>query len=268
VAPAPDRDAERLDRSAYELVFSDDFDGPSLDGDRWVDHYLPEWTTPDRSQARYAFDGDGLELLVEAGQPAWRPEDGLLRVSSIQTGTFSGPLGSPVGQSRNRPDRRVRTPQPTRRLWTPSGGLVEATVRASGDPTCMTAVWLAGFEETGPDDSGEVCVVELFGDVIGPGRSQVRTGVKALNDPRLRDDVVDVVLDLDATEEHTYAAAWDADGARFFVDDVLVHAVAQGMDYPLQLLVDLFEFPAEERRDPAGYPKSAHVRSVRGYRRR
>ena len=42
----------RLDRSGYELVFAEDFHAPHLDPTRWVGHYLPQWTTPDRSEAR------------------------------------------------------------------------------------------------------------------------------------------------------------------------------------------------------------------------
>ena len=38
------------------------------------------------------------------------------------------------------------------------------------------------------------------------------------------------------------------------------------MDYPLLVLVDLFEFPAGPRRDPAQYPKVGEVATVRGYR--
>jgi CubicO group peptidase (beta-lactamase class C family) len=257
--------AARLDRGQHELTFADDFSGDRLDPERWVDHYLPHWTTPERSAARYEL-GDGLRLLIEADQPAWRPEDGELRVSNIQTGSFSGPSGSPVGQHRHRDGLLVRTAQPARRLWTPSSGLVEVVVAASADPRCLTAVWLVGFEEGSPAESGEICVAELFGDAIGPGRSQVRLGVKAHHDPRLRTDMVDLLLDLDATEAHSYAAEWDGSGVRFFVDDHLVRTADQVIDYPLQLMVDLFELPVESVRDPAGYPKSAHVTAVRGYR--
>jgi ribosomal protein S18 acetylase RimI-like enzyme len=42
--------------------------------------------------------------------------------------------------------------------------------------------------------------------------------------------------------------------------------VRQRIDYPLQLMVDLFEFPEGAGRDPAAYPKLGEVRSVRGYR--
>jgi hypothetical protein len=256
---------ETLDRAELDLVLSDDFTGDVLDPDRWIDHYLPHWTTAERSAARYDLDGDGLRLLIEADQPAWRPEDGRMRASNLQTGSFSGPTGSTIGQHRHREDLLVRSPQPLRRLWTPSSGLVEARVRASVDPTCLTAIWLVGLEAASPHESGEICVAELFGNVIGGARSQVRLGVKAHHDPRLRTEMVDLILDLDATEEHGYVAEWDSHQVRFSVDDVHVFTVDQGIDYPLQLMVDLFEFPVTDARDPASYPKSAGVRSVRGY---
>jgi hypothetical protein len=253
------------DRADLDLVFADDFTGGRLDPERWIAHYLPHWTTPERSAARYRLDEGGLRLLIEADQPAWRPEDGELRVSNVQTGSFSGPMGSPIGQHRHREDLVVRSPQPTRRLWTPSSGRVEARVQASGDPACLTAVWLVGVEEASPEDAGEICVAELFGNAVGRQRSQVRLGVKAHSDPRLRTEMVDLLLDLDATEEHTYAAEWDAARVRFFVDDLEVHTVDQGTDYPLQLMVDLFELPAGDERDRSSYPKTASVRWVRGY---
>ena len=263
----------RLDRSGLVPAFTDDFTGPRLDPQRWVAHYLPQWTTPERSAARHRLSEEGLHLLVEADQPEWRPEDPGLRVSNVQTATWSGPVGSALGAHRHRPGVLVRTAQPDRRLWTPTAGAVEVTARASADPDCLFAVWLVGTEERSPRDSGEVCVAELFGSATGPERSTVRLGVKAHGDPRLRDDVVDVELPLDATAEHTYAATWDERRVRLFVDDELVHEVGQGLAYPLQLMVDLFELPPagggagrDADRDPARYPKEAVVRSVRGHR--
>ena len=260
--------AGEVDRSKFELVFGDDFTGDTLDTGRWIDHYLPQWTTPERSAARYALNGRGLQLLIEADQPAWRLEDGELRVSNLQTGSFSGPLGSPRGQDRHRPDLEVRSPQPARRLWTPSAGLVEVAARATSDPTCMLAFWLIGFEEASPQESGEICIAELYGNAIAPDRSQVRLGVKAHDDPSLHDEMTDVTLPFDAKEEHTYAAEWNTKRVHFFVDDQLVRTVEQSLDYPLQLMIDLYEFPATAERDPANYPKTAHVDAVRGYQPR
>jgi hypothetical protein len=94
-------------------VFLEDFDAQTLDQARWVDHYLPQWTTPERSLARYALTDDGLQLRIDADQLDWRPEDAPLRVSNIQTATFSGPLGSTRGTHRHRSDGlTVRTRHP------------------------------------------------------------------------------------------------------------------------------------------------------------
>lgn len=254
-----------LDRTPYRLVFADDFGGSALDADRWVDHYLPHWTTPERSAARYRLGPGGLQLRIEADQPAWRPEDGELRVSNLQTGSWSGPLGSPRGQHRHRPELVVRSPQPTRRGWTPSGGLVEVTASGTRDPTGMLAFWLVGFEEVSADQSGEICVAELYGNAMSRDRSQVRLGVKPHHDPGLHHDMTDVMLPLDTGDQHTYAAAWDADRVRFYVDEQLVRTVDQGLQYPLQLMVDLFEFPTDGPRVPAEYPKTASVTQVRGW---
>jgi hypothetical protein len=267
VDPHEGHHPDALDRPGYELAFDENFAGPTLDGHRWVAHYLPHWTTAERSAARYELRLGVMRLRIDADQPAWRVDDGELRVSNLQTGTFSGPLGSSIGQHRHRADLAVRTAQSTRRLYTPSSGLVEAVLRASPDPTCMLAFWLVGFEEESAEQSGEICVAELFGSAIGPRGSGVRIGVKAHNDPRLHDDMEEVALDLEATTWHAYAAEWTAERIRFFVDDQLVRTVHQTMDYPLQVMVDLFEFPAGTDRDPVAYPKLGEVKAVRGYRR-
>lgn len=242
----------------------DTFTGPALDAGLWIPHYLPHWTTPERSAARYDFVPGGLRLRIDHDQQAWRPEDGEMRVSNLQTGSWAGPVGGTLGQHRHRPDGLVvRTATPTRRLWTPSSGEVEVVVSASPDPTCMVGVWLVGLEESSPNDSGEICLAELFGDQVGPDGSTVRLGIKAHHDPRLRTDLADVRLPMDATAPHSYAAYWDATGVRLHVDGAPVWTSDQVLAYPLQLMIDLFEFPTGPR-DSDHYPRTAVVRSVTG----
>jgi len=245
----------------------DAFPGPDLDRERWVDHYLPHWTTPERSAARYDFcRPGGLRLRIDHDQPAWRPEDGAMRVSNIQTGTFAGTTGSARGQHRHREDGLlVRTATATRRLWTPTYGRLEVSASACPDPTCMLGIWLIGFEEGSPEESGEICLAELFGDRIGTPSSTVRVGIKAHHDPRLTTDLSDLTLPIDATSAHTYSVEWDEDGVRFSVDGQLVKTSHQSLDYPLQLMVDLFEFPPAGERRTADYPKAAVVHRVEGY---
>ena len=256
----------RLDRGEYVLEFEETFASDELSAARWVPHYLPHWTTPERSAARYTRTGAGLRLRIDDDQPAWRDADGGLRVSNLQSGSWSGQLGSSRGQHRHVDGLTVVTPQPERRLYTPRSGLVEARLRASIDPTTMLAFWLIGFEADSPDDSAEICVVELFGDSIGTVTSTLSIGVKAHHDPRMRDDMARIPAALDASAWHTYGAAWTRHRVRFFVDDQLVRTVDQGVDYPMQLMVDLFEFRADETTDARAYPKTGEVAAVRGYR--
>jgi hypothetical protein len=255
-----------VDRSRYVLEFEERFESERLE--QWVPHYLPHWTTPERSAARYEHSTGMLRLRIDEDQPEWREADAGLRVSNLQSGSWSGPLGSARGQHRHVDGLSVVTPQPERRLYTPRAGLVEADLRAVADPTTMLAFWLVGFEAESPDDSGEICVVELFGDSIGSSACTLSIGVKAHHDPCLRDDMTRVPARIDATDWHTYAAEFNPHRVRFFVDDQVVRTVDQGTDYPMQLMIDLFEFRADHTVDPAGYPKTGDVGAIRGYRQR
>jgi Glycosyl hydrolases family 16 len=255
-----------IDRSRYVLEFEELFLSDQLE--QWVPHYLPHWTTPERSAARHEVSHGILRLRIEEDQPTWRDEDSGLRVSNLQSGSWSGPLGSARGQHRHVDGLRVVTPQPERRLYTPRAGVVEADLRAVADPSTMLAFWLIGFEAESPDNSGEICIVELFGDSIGTSASTLSIGVKAHHDPRLHDDMMRIRTKIDATTWHTYAAEWNPYRIRFFVDDQLVRTVEQGIDYPMQLMIDLFEFRPDNKNDPATYPKTGDVGAIRGYRRR
>ena len=239
---------------------SDDFaDGP--DPALWVPSYLAHWTTPDRAAARFDARPDGLRLRIDADQPDWRPEDAPLRVSNLQTGSFSGPLGSERGTHRHRPDGlRVRTPTPTNLLWAPRSGRIDLTVSASTDDGCMLAAWLVGTEHESPDDSGEICLFEI--DARRPGAPwTARTGIKAHGDTRLQTAMSDVELTLDAGRPHTWTVIWGGGATTVGCEGRVVFHAAQAPDYPLFLLVDLFEIG-----EPGGaYPKTAMIHRLRGW---
>jgi beta-glucanase (GH16 family) len=106
----------------------------------------------------------------------------------------------------------------------------------------MAAMWLSGFEEH-PDDSGEICVVEVFGRSVEDHSAEVGVGVKQLHDPRLVHDFVTPRIEIDVSEFHTYAVAWNAQAADFFVDEVQVHSCAAPPTYPMQAMLAVFDFP-------------------------
>jgi Glycosyl hydrolases family 16 len=254
-------------KAGYELEFEDTFESSSLDEQRWIPHYLPQWSTSERTRARYAL-GDGLlRLRIEADQEPWCPElDGDVRVSSLQTGVFAGPVGSSVGQHRFSPDAVVREAQRARRLYTPQYGLIELRAKATDDPAAMVALWMIGFEDE-PRRSAEICVCEIFGRDVKRDRAAVGMGVHPFGDPAIEDEFAAATLPIDAREFHVYAADWTPERVVFSVDGEEVKTVEQSPSYPMQLMLNIYEFPSDGPRDPAGYPKEFVVDYVRGYRR-
>jgi Glycosyl hydrolases family 16 len=250
------------------LEFEDDFDGDRLDQTRWLPYYLPQWSTRERAAARYEVAGGCLRLLIEADQKPWCPElDGEVRVSSLQTGLFAGPLGSAVGQHRFNPDAVVTEQQQNVRLYTPQYGLFELRARATDDPRSMVALWMIGYEDE-PAHSAEICVCEIFGRDVAPGHAKVGMGVHPFGDPDIADDFAAETVPIDAREFHVYAAEWEPERVAFFVDGERIRTVDQSPGYPMQLMLGIYEFPGEAGAPNrvAGYPKEFIVDYVRGYR--
>ena len=242
-------------------AFADDFRGPQLRSDLWVAHYLPQWTTPDRSAARYRITDDGLQLRIEEDQLDWRAQDGALRVSNVQTGVYSGSEGTTRGTHRHRPDGLVvRTETGTRMSWAPSAGRLAVTVSASTDSSCMLAAWLVGTEHRSEEDSGEICIFEIDASAVRPGSTTARSGIKAHHDPRLRDDMAEVLLPFSAVQPHTWSVTWGGGTTAIACEGTVVRTLHQAPDYPLFLMLDLFEI------GPRGgaYPKTAVIHHVEG----
>ncbi|MFG2044071.1 hypothetical protein [Dactylosporangium sp. NPDC048998] len=245
--------------------FEEDFTAPQLRDDRWVDHYLPHWTSPERSKARYDIDSLGLRLRVDEDQLDWRAEDAPLRVSNLQSGTFSGPVGSGRGTHRHRSDGLVvRTATPQRLLWAPAAGRVDVTVSASVDEGCMLAAWLVGTEHLSDRDSGEICIFEIDADAVGDGISRARCGLKSHHDDRLQTDMAEVVIPATASRPHTWTALWGPQGIVIGCEGAVVRRVAQSPSYPLFLMIDLFEIGPRSPTTVA-YPKTARIHRVRGW---
>ena len=260
--------APTVDRSRYELEVEEHFENLDLDERLWIPLYLPHWTTHAASVARFEVGAGRLVLRIDEDQPPWSPEyTGALRVSSLQTGVFSGPKGSGIGQHRWRDGLLVREEQPAVRLYTPMYGLFELRARFSDDPTTMAALWMIGYEDE-PERSAEICIVEIFGRDVGASETGIGMGVHPFHDPTIRDEFATVSVPIDARESHTYTAEWRPESVAFYVDDKLVKLVRQSPAYPMQFMLDIFEFRgADTARTRAGrYPKTFVVESFRGYR--
>jgi hypothetical protein len=227
--------------------FSDDFDGPELDTGVWVPHYLPMWSSRAESAATYAMVGSELRLTIPPEQGLWCPGDhDPLRVSGIQSGVFSGPVGSTIGQQPFRDGAVVREFQPTHWGWTPRCGLLEVRARMDLGPRSMAAVWMVGMEDE-PERSAEICVFEVFGEAVdaGTGTAAVGMGVHPFRDPAMADEFAAERVAIDLRDFHVYAADWRPGRVDFLIDGRHVKTVHQAPDYPMQMMIAVFDFPAK-----------------------
>lgn len=257
-----------LSYDEYELELDEQFERSELNPGLWIPYYLPHWSSRVASAARFDVGEGRLRLRIDENQPPWCPEfDGWLRVSSLQTGVYAGPVGSSIGQHRFSPELVVREEQAGAALYTPTYGLFEARVRAVADPANMVALWMIGFEDA-PGHSAEICVFEIFGRDVERDEVRVGMGVHPFGDPAITEDFEQVAVPIDACEFHDYAALWTGDGVAFYVDRRLTKVTDQAPSYPMQVMLSVYEF-ADGREPPSPaeqYPKTFEVAWLRGYR--
>ena len=246
--------------------FDERFAGPDLDPGVWTASYLPAWSSRAAAAATYTVGSDGLRLTIPPEQGLWCPDlhETPLRVSAVQSGNRSGPVGSTDGQQPFRDGLLVREQQPTVLGFVPFRGEVAVTCRAILGPRSMFSAWMVGLEDR-PERCGEICVVEVFGDALttdadGP-TARYGCGVHTFRDPGLVEDFAAPPVAVDVARTHTYAATWTADGVVFTLDGAVVRTTTQSPTYPMQLILGLFDFPdrateaQRDGREPAPTPE-------------
>ena len=230
------------------MTFADDFDTPLLDAGVWIPHYLPQWSSRAQSAAAYEIAESQLRLTIPRDHGIWCEGDHEppLRVSGIQSGVYSGEAGSTVGQQPF-DGAVVREHQSAQWGWTPHHGRLEIRARMELTPRSMAAVWMVGLEDE-PHRCAEICVFEVFGDALEAGPSAaVGMGVHPFRDPAITDEFDAPRLPIDVTAFHDYAADWRTGRVDFSVDGEHVKTVEQAPDYPMQMMVAVFDFPAHEQ---------------------
>jgi beta-glucanase (GH16 family) len=136
----------------------------------------------------------------------------------------------------------VREEQETFWGWTPSGGRVEVRARGTVSPRSMFAFWPVGLEDR-PERSAEICIAEIFGNAVGPGRSAaVGMGLHAFRDPDVAENFEAVRPPIDVADFHTYAVDWTPDRVDFLVDGERVRSCTRPPTYPMQLMIAVFDF--------------------------
>ena len=188
-------------------------------------------------------------------------------MSGIQSGVFSGEVGSTVGQQPFRDGAVVREFQPAQWGWTPHHGLLEVRARMQISPRSMAAVWMVGLEDE-PARCAEICIFEVFGDALedrgGTPTAAVGMGVHPFRDPAITDEFAAERIAIDVAEFHVYAADWRPGRVDFLIDGEHVKTVHQAPDYPMQMMVAVFDFPDKAATAPPDHVPEFAVDYVRG----
>jgi beta-glucanase (GH16 family) len=268
--PRGDVPPNPVQKSGYVLEFQDEFDGSEIDTSKWVPCYLPQWSSRQQSAPNYTFDDSSLILQITREQPPWCPEfDGGVRCSAIQTGVFAGPVGSGIGQSRFSDKLVVREAQANVRKYTPQFGYIETRVKGLAYAGNHVSLWMIGYEDT-PERSAEICLFELLGKEAGADSSIIRYGVHPWSDPAIHEEFYVERFPMDTTCFHIYAVEWTPTHIDFYIDNVKTKTIQQSIQYPMQLMLGLFELPFEggwngPYDSNAPYPKTFTVDYVRSY---
>jgi hypothetical protein len=228
------------------LELDERFTGDTLDLDVWFPYYLPHWSSRSQSAATYSIQAGELNLSIPTDQPLWCPDlhEEPLRVSCIQSGRFAGRLGSTSGQQPFRDGLEVREEQPTMWGYTPRYGQVQVRMRGVVTSRSMFAFWMSGIEDR-PESSGEICVAEVFGAAVSDSSADIGIGLHRFRDPVLVEEFSTRPLGIDVAQFHTYGVDWRPGSLAFTVDNEVVCRLDQAPDYPMQLMIGVFDFPAK-----------------------
>ena len=167
----------------------------------------------------------------------------------MQSGNWSGPVGSTQGQQPFRDGLVVREQQPESRGFVPLYGRIEVECRATLGPRSMFSAWMIGVEDR-PERCGEICLVEVFGNAIDGDTAAVGSGIHPFRDPALREEFSADRRVIDVREPHRYAVDWRPDGVDFLLDGEIVRRSSQSPDYPMLLIIGLFDFPDDGGAEP------------------
>jgi hypothetical protein len=258
-----------IEKPGYILEFEDGFEANRLDTDKWIPYYLPQWSSRKKSCPNYRFQDGKLVLEITEDQQPWCPEfNGEVKCSSIQTGLYAGPLGTDKGQHKFNKACVVREEQVNQKTYIPLYGYFEIRAKVPDTPSNVAALWMIGYEEE-PEQSAEICILEIKGWNIEKESSIIGYGVHKFNDPDLKEDFREDRFDIDVTQFHIYAAEWTHEKVDFYIDNKLIRTINQSPTYPMQFMLNIYELPTEKEKTGRDliYPKEFTIDYIRGYRK-
>ena len=228
-----------LERAGYELEVEDTFAGPSLDERLWFPHHLAGWSSREASAAHYEVDG-GLRLRIDADQPPWSPEfDGGHAPRRSRPGSTPGRSGA----------ASARSISATGLSSARNRGASRSTRRSTGSRGSLSRHRRPGQHGRPVDDRfrgradqiGRDLRLREFGRDVAPRRP--RSGWASIRSAIRRSATNSRPRRSPSTHaERTLFGALDQHRSRVLRRDRLVKVVDQSPAYPMQFMLDIYEF--------------------------
>jgi beta-glucanase (GH16 family) len=124
---------------------------------------------------------------------------------------------------------------------------------------------MIGYEDA-PERSGEIAIMEIFGEYVTATSARVNYGVHPWSDPALVDAFYHDDLPIDATRYHIYALEWTPTQIEVYVDHRHLRTIDQSPAYPMQFMLGIYELPDRAAgSEPAAYPRRFVIDYFRAY---
>ena len=229
-----------MSMNKYKVLMYDDFNDEQMNSDYWFEFYLPQWSSRELSAPHYIIEDSILKLYIANDQKPWCTEwNGNVKVSNLQTGVFSGPLNSTIGQHHFTEGLVVREVQEKEIKIALCYGTVEFKAKCSLSKENVAALWLIGIEEN-TEESAEICLFELKGSNVRKDKSVIGYGVHPFGDTSLKDCFYEEEFPIKVEEWNVYALDWYTEGIDFYFNDIFVRRITEIPRYQMQIMLNLY----------------------------
>lgn len=255
------------EKKKYHLEFSDEFEGEELNKTNWLPFYLPFCCPNGIVIPSYEIRKGNLALKITEEQVSWFSEfDGQIKGSSIQTGIYSEIKEEVTDLHTNEFVNDMFSVNQFKNTYLPQYGFFEIRARMLITNSNIVSFRMRGYD--GKEKiSAEIYVFEIKGNSVKSNAAKIGHGIRKFHDQKIKEEFYESTVDIDVSRFHCYAAEWDSKKITFYIDNKKIRQIDQSPDYPMQLMLGIFEFPVFEK-DIIDriYPKELIVDYVRGYR--
>lgn len=267
---------DHLDRSGegLTLIWNDEFDGDSLDTEKWAFQY--------GTGTEYGLDGWGnseLQYYTDREENV-RVEDGKLIITAVKE--------EKSYQGMRYTSARLRTVSDEETLFSTTYGRVEARIRMPEGEGLWPAFWMLPVDETiygGWAASGEIDIMEARGRLPGQIGGTLHYGKVWPNNTYKSQDY-NFPEGTDITDFHVYSLEWEPGVMRWYVDEecyftfdkwfsqgkegAVEYTAPAPYDVPFYILLNLAvggTFDPDADVELAEFPASMEVDFVRVYQK-